>query len=1353
MHTYKHTLALHAETPDKPKYASWNLPLRVVAPFNELISVRADTGADVNAVDALHAHRHHRDRVRQLAHPMPLSTANGLTWCHEYIDLQIENGTEPGAKPLLTRFYLLWDLPFDWICGTNTMYDLHYRLVRSDRATRTCVPVLRDEDVFVHPRDLLDVDEDDEDENALKRAYPRREDARQLSESLENLLTSDKLKVGDRSSDFKDFVHSRLRNYAGAVSKSEYDVGLIDGAVFELRFKGGQPPQTPIRCAEYPHSVQHVAEIERQLSYLLAIGFIRHSKSAWRAPTFIVPKKCGAARIVFDYRRLNAVTERMAYGLPNMDRLRRRFAGMHWISTLDVKSGFWHVPVREDHCKYLAFAFNGTLYEWTRMPFGPTNSPPTFQMAMHAVLGDLPYVVCYVDDIAILSKTEAEHRQHLDTVLARLEAHNIKLRLDKCEFGVSHAEYLGFIVGADGIRVTPKYQNRIANMPMPRTKRQLMRWIGVVQFIARFLPDLAIKLRPFHAIVSSSDFTWTESHTQQFEAIKEQIERCLELAQPNLDEPFELYCDASAEGMGCVLCQRRDGRLVPIEFSSKGFSKTQSRWHCSEQEIYSVIWHCEKYRELLCWRRFKVFTDHKNLAALFNKAQDFKSGKLFRWAVRLQDFEFTAHYLKGKKNACADYLSRDALHAELTERSHPRTRPNTVNILRAYQEHLARSIVHTQQIVVPPVPCPTRLASHSDDVLHSHTPAFLIADSDARAARCRCCPTARAQQLDPPRVPPKPPHPPVGYSEYAFDGADHDTLRVAPPPQLSVPDHQYDTRYVERQRQAQTFFDGLRRRLEILPEDAPDAALLTNQRIVDEHPEAPCHNHALVDGTQVPFLDLYTHADTVTHAQIAQAQRQDAILWPIVNFLQTGNKFHLADIPKYWLRILHTGRLSLNADHALLYFWRDQQTLVVPSQCRRDALRWAHGDHAHNGRLRMLRRCEGRFWWPKMQNDIDAWIEHCDPCQRAGKAVTRPRGTYRPIKATRPFELVSIDLVGPLPTCSRTRHRYICTMIDKYSKYCLLIPLSNMLAVSVTRAFERWTTLFGAPARLLSDNGSQFLSATFRSYAQNNHIKQLFSSPYYPQGNGQIERLHKYIKERLTLIGVALGRVWHDSVDSVLDDERQILEWDDFLPIIQHSYNSVPHRVTNLSPNKIIFGSDLRLPLDDVKQDDDAIIPPADWQHAMELRRAIVHDEASAALARADRVRVARHAKTAKKAYALEVGDWVLYNTLGRDMPSMTAHWVGPYEVIEIENTRLRIRRVGDESDIKRTNLNMVKPYKRSTYMAVLSHLRDDDADRHVHRHVTWWTQNGGENIHCIRLQKDNRHQNHATRAARSHWF
>ena len=146
--------------------------------------------------------------------------------------------------------------------------------------------------------------------------------------------------------------------------------------------------------------------------------------------------------------------------------------------------------------------------------------------------------------------------------------------------------------------------------------------------------------------------------------------------------------------------------------------------------------------------------------------------------------------------------------------------------------------------------------------------------------------------------------------------------------------------------------------------------------------------------------------------------------------------------------------------------------------------------------------------------------------------------------------------------------------------------------------------MFGAPRRVLSDNGSQFLSAIFRAYAQSNGIRNLYSTPYYPQGNGQIERVHRYLKQRLTLIGCGLGRDWHNAPRMVLDDGRDLMEWDDFLPIIQHSYNSVPNSVTRMSANKIVFGRDLALPLDRLEPEDGVAVPPKEWTRKMELRRA-----------------------------------------------------------------------------------------------------------------------------------------------------
>ena len=137
------------------------------------------------------------------------------------------------------------------------------------------------------------------------------------------------------------------------------------------------------------------------------------------------------------------------------------------------------------------------------------------------------------------------------------------------------------------------------------------------------------------------------------------------MVHPDFDKPFEVYCDASEYGIGCVLAQRHDDVVKPVQFCSKLFSKTQQNWHISEQEIYSVIYAVEKWRSYLIGKRFRAFTDHQNLEELFNRAKNFKAGKLYRWAVRLQDFDFVAEHIKGKNNVFADYLSRDGLSTSL----------------------------------------------------------------------------------------------------------------------------------------------------------------------------------------------------------------------------------------------------------------------------------------------------------------------------------------------------------------------------------------------------------------------------------------------------------------------------------------------------------------------------------------------------------------------------------------------------------------------------------------------------------------------------------------------------------------
>ena len=139
-------------------------------------------------------------------------------------------------------------------------------------------------------------------------------------------------------------------------------------------------------------------------------------------------------------------------------------------------------------------------------------------------------------------------------------------------------------------------------------------------------------------------------------------------------------------------------------------------------------------------------------------------------------------------------------------------------------------------------------------------------------------------------------------------------------------------------------------------------------------------------------------------------------------------------------------------------------------------------------------------------------------------------------------------------------------MVDKFSRFCLLIPVENIKTLTIVKALQKWLNLFGAPESLLSDNGTQFTSEIFTTFTKTYNTRQRFSTPYYPECNGQVERLHRWIKERFSLISIDGGLNFIDGDDN----------WDDYLGTIQHAYNSTPNTMTKYSPNKIIFGQDLQ---------------------------------------------------------------------------------------------------------------------------------------------------------------------------------
>ena len=205
---------------------------------------------------------------------------------------------------------------------------------------------------------------------------------------------------------------------------------------------------SPYARAQFRLSPSEMAELQRQLEELVTSNRVRPSSSAWAAPILFVRKANGTLRMCVDYRGLNAVTTKDRHPLPRIDDLLDRLAGATCFSSLDLASGYWQVPVAEEHRHLTAFMANGELWEWNVMPFGLTGAPATFQRMMLDVLGHLRAFCCvYLDDILVFSNSPEEHAAHLAAVLQALQSRNLVACKPKCHLYRSELKFLGHIVG------------------------------------------------------------------------------------------------------------------------------------------------------------------------------------------------------------------------------------------------------------------------------------------------------------------------------------------------------------------------------------------------------------------------------------------------------------------------------------------------------------------------------------------------------------------------------------------------------------------------------------------------------------------------------------------------------------------------------------------------------------------------------------------------------------------------------------------------------------------------------------------------------------------------------------------
>jgi hypothetical protein len=417
---------------------------------------------------------------------------------------------------------------------------------------------------------------------------------------------------------------------------------------------GAQPPAPRM----YRLSPRERAELERQIAAMLAADMIQPSSSPFGAPMLFVPKKDGSLRGVIDYRALNRITVKDKYPLPRIDDLIDQLGGATVFSSLDLAQGYHQLAIAAEDRPKTAFKTHKGLYEYKVLPMGLSNAPATFQRAMNHIFAPFlgKFVLVYLDDILVFSKTAEDHLVHLDAVLAQMDKYKLYTKLPKCTFNATEVKFLGHIVGRNSVKPDPQKVQAVQDWAEPRDVSQLRSFLGLTNYFSKFIDHYARRALPLTALLKKGvPFHLGPAAQAAFAELKTQLASAPVLAIADPSKPYQVVADASKHDLGGILLQ--DGH--PVAYESRKLKPAEQNYATHERETLAVI-HCLRaWRCYLQGAEFEAHTDHKPLLLL--DSQPMLSARQARWVEFLTQFNFQWRYVKGEANP-ADHLTRVPQH-------------------------------------------------------------------------------------------------------------------------------------------------------------------------------------------------------------------------------------------------------------------------------------------------------------------------------------------------------------------------------------------------------------------------------------------------------------------------------------------------------------------------------------------------------------------------------------------------------------------------------------------------------------------------------------------------------------------
>ena len=480
-----------------------------------------------------------------------------------------------------------------------------------------------------------------------------------------SIQTTDQIKIGtDLSREQAARLQAVLRQQQDLFAFTPDQLGKCTTTTFDITLK---PGAKPIAQRPYRQSPKEKEIVKKEIDKMLELGLIQPCQSSWSSPIVLVPKKDGTMRLTIDYRKLNSVTEKREMQMVNLEEVLNSLGKASWFALADANKGYLQIPCTERASKYCSFVSPNGSFSPSCMTMGLLNAPACYQDCMNQGLAEHIGVRCfvYLDDIIIYAESFEELMDNIRLVFGNIRQMGLTLAPAKCLFGVRRLTFLGHVVDADGTRPDPRLVDSVIEFPRPKSRTQVQSFLGLAGFYRRFIEHFALIASPLHDLTKQdSKFAWNDAAEEAFQTLKQKLAEWPILRRPDFSKPFIVKTDACKQGFGSILAQKDDtGREVVIGYASRKTKSPEQNYSASELECAAVVWAlCSKWRCFVYLSHFYLVTDHQSLKWLMTTRN--LTGRLARWSLHLQEFDFEIIYRPGKQHGDVDGLSRAVAPAD-----------------------------------------------------------------------------------------------------------------------------------------------------------------------------------------------------------------------------------------------------------------------------------------------------------------------------------------------------------------------------------------------------------------------------------------------------------------------------------------------------------------------------------------------------------------------------------------------------------------------------------------------------------------------------------------------------------------